>query len=29
MQVVVVKSPKMLRGVLRLLFGMKKEETVS
>lgn len=26
MKVVVIKSPKLLAGVLRLIFGMKKEE---
>jgi hypothetical protein len=25
MQIVVVKSPKCLRGILRMLFGIKKE----
>ncbi|MBQ7595089.1 MAG: stage V sporulation protein SpoVM [Clostridia bacterium] len=25
MQVVLVKSPKALRGILRLIFGIKKE----
>ena len=27
MRVVVIKSPKCLRGVLRRLFGIKKERT--
>ncbi|MBQ8782224.1 MAG: stage V sporulation protein SpoVM [Clostridia bacterium] len=26
MQVVLVKSPKALRGILRLIFGIKKED---
>ncbi|MBQ2264673.1 MAG: stage V sporulation protein SpoVM [Oscillospiraceae bacterium] len=26
MKVVVIKSPRLLAGVLRLIFGMKKEE---
>ena len=29
MQVVLVKSPKALRGFLRMIFGIKKEESVS
>lgn len=28
MQIVVVKAPKMLRGVLRTIFKMKKPDTV-
>lgn len=28
MQVVVVKAPKLLRGVLRLMFKMKKPEEI-
>jgi len=28
MKVVVVKSPKLLGGILRLIFGIKKSETV-
>ncbi|MCR5483997.1 MAG: stage V sporulation protein SpoVM [Clostridiales bacterium] len=27
MKVVVIKSPKALRGILRLLFGIKKEKS--
>ncbi|MDO5603394.1 MAG: stage V sporulation protein SpoVM [Oscillospiraceae bacterium] len=27
MQIVVVKSPKMLRGILRALFKIKKDES--
>ncbi|MDD7194379.1 MAG: stage V sporulation protein SpoVM [Clostridiaceae bacterium] len=26
MQIVVVRSPKALRGILRLLFGIKRQE---
>ncbi|MBQ2675845.1 MAG: stage V sporulation protein SpoVM [Clostridia bacterium] len=29
MQVVVVKSPKLLRGILRLIFKMKKEDPLT
>jgi len=28
MQVVVVKAPKMLRGILRMVFKMKKPERI-
>lgn len=28
MQVVVVKAPKMLRGILRVMFKMKKPERI-
>lgn len=28
MKIVVIKSPKLLSGVLRLIFGIKKEENV-
>lgn len=28
MQVVVVKAPKMLRGILRVMFKMKKPEMI-
>ncbi|HIR11073.1 MAG TPA: stage V sporulation protein SpoVM [Candidatus Fimenecus excrementavium] len=28
MKVVVVRSPKMLSGLLRLLFGIKKEQNI-
>ncbi|MDE5564015.1 MAG: stage V sporulation protein SpoVM [Oscillospiraceae bacterium] len=27
MKIVVIKSPKLLSGVFRLIFGIKKEET--
>lgn len=29
MKIVVLKSPKLLSGILRLIFKIKKEETVS
>ena len=29
MKIVVLKSPKLLSGILRLIFEIKKEETVS
>ncbi|MBQ9969164.1 MAG: stage V sporulation protein SpoVM [Oscillospiraceae bacterium] len=29
MKIVVLKSPKVLSGILRLIFKIKKEETVS
>lgn len=29
MRIVVLKSPKLLSGILRLIFKIKKEETVS
>ncbi|MDY5947874.1 MAG: stage V sporulation protein SpoVM [Oscillospiraceae bacterium] len=29
MQIVVVRSPKALRGILRLLFGIKRQENAA
>lgn len=29
MQVVLIKSPKALRGLLRLFFGIKKQEEIT
>lgn len=29
MKIVVLKSPKLLSGILRLIFKIKKEETIS
>lgn len=29
MQIVVVKSPKALRGILRMVFGIKKQNDIS
>ena len=29
MKIVVLKSPKVLSGILRLIFKIKKEETIS
>ncbi|MGN1478617.1 MAG: stage V sporulation protein SpoVM [Acutalibacteraceae bacterium] len=29
MQVVLIKSPKALRGLLRLIFGIKKQDNIT